>query len=272
MRFKRYWLLALLLVVTTDTSIAQQQRWVSLNQCVDQLLLRWAPQQLVGITYLSAGEPLLKTTAAHVTAHNGTLESILALQPSRVIATAFTDPRLVKQLREYTQVTRLAQPQSWADYKRWRQQLIELGLEEQVSQHAAKTRVQLARLKSQPQQVVFVMPNQWSWGEGSWADTLINQAGWQNLSAAEGSGLVALQLEQLLQWQPDTVILEGFSENSFALANNWRHHPLLKQWLQQQRVTVIDSGKAACPVVNIGLYLDALEQVQQQRVSHDPTT
>ena len=116
------------------------------------------------------------------------------------------------------------------------------------------------------------MPNQWSWGEGSWADTLINQAGWQNLSAAEGSGLVALQLEQLLQWQPDTVILEGFSENSFALANSWRHHPLLKQWLQQQRVTVIDSDKAACPVVNIGLYLDALEQVQQQRVSYDPTT
>ena len=67
------------MVVTTDTSIAQQQRWVSLNQCVDQLLLRWAPQQLVGITYLSAAEPLLKTTAAHVTAHNGTLESILAL-------------------------------------------------------------------------------------------------------------------------------------------------------------------------------------------------
>ena len=272
MRFNRYWLLALLLLVITDTSKAQQPRWVSLNQCVDQLLLRWAPQQLVGITYLSAGEPLLKTAAAHVTAHNGTLESILALKPSRVLATAFTDPRLVKQLREYTQVTRLAQPQSWADYKRWRQQLIELGLEEQVGQHAAKTRAQLARLKSQPQQVVFVMPNQWSWGEGSWADTLISQAGWQNLSAAEGSGLVALQLEQLLQWQPDTVILEGFSENSFALANNWRHHPLLKQWLQQQRVTVIDSGKAACPVVNIGLYLDALEQVQQQRVSHDPTT
>lgn len=262
MLFKRC-ALALLLVFIAADSAAQPSRWVSLNQCVDQLLLRWAPQQLAGVTYLSESELLLKQPqAAHIGTHSGTLESVLALRPTRVIATPFSNPDLVRRLQEYTEVTVLPQPQSWTEYQQWLQTLRTLGLHERVSEHAETTQRRLGQLARQPQQVIFVMPNQWSWGEGTWADTLIQQAGWQNLAAQLGSGLVALQLEQLLQWQAEHVVLEGFSQHSFALANSWQHHPLLRRWLQQQRVTIIDSDTAACPVVNIGRYLSALEQMQ----------
>ena len=243
------WLLISLSLVVMPAKGAE--RWVSLNQCVDQLLMRWAPQQLNGVTYLSR-------TATEWPSHNGSLESILSLRPDRVIATEFTDPRLVERLQQYTKVTVLPQPQTWQDYQQWLQQLAELGLQAQVDQHAKQTRNALARLATEPQQVVLVMPNQWSWGENTWADTLINQLAWQNQSAELGQGLVALDLEQLIQWQPDTVVLEGFSEQSFALANSWQQHPLLRDWLKRQKVVRISADTAACPVVNIQQYLAVL--------------
>ena len=242
---------AVVLLFSTALPTHADERWVSLNQCVDQLLQRWAPEQLAGITYLS-GADIDKAT------HNGTLESVLALKPDRVVATQFSDAKLVARLRDYVPVTVLPQPQSWSAYQQWLAQLAELGLTEQVVQHQHETEKALTRLAQQPQDVVMVMPNQWSWGRNTWATALIERLNWRNQTATLGSGLVALQLEQLIQWQPDRVILEGFSGQTFALANQWQRHPLMQRWLGQQRVMVIDSATAACPVVNIGNYLERL--------------
>lgn len=256
-------LLVLLLAVITAPQAAEP-RWVSLNQCIDQLLLRWAPDKLVGATYLSQSA-VAQSSYPAINTHNGSLESILALQPTRVIATEFNRPDLVHQLRQYVPVTVLPQPQTWQDYQRWTQTLSDIGLTNEVAQHVSRMRSQFARLSGQSKAVVFVMPNQWSWGANSWADTLIQRLGWHNLTAELGQGLVALDLERLILMQPERVVLEGFSDHSFALANSWRHHPLLQQWLQQQQVVTIDSQTAACPVVNIGAYLNVLEGGHAER-------
>lgn len=262
MRFKCYYLVALLLVVAlvAPGSKAKEQRWVSLNQCVDQLLMRWAPNKLVGITYLSQSEQG-NARQSKVQQHNGSVESVLALRPTRVIATEFTQPALISRLREYVPVTVLPQPQTWQQYEQWTQQLSAIGLTADVAQHVERVNLQFSRLAAKPGRVIFVMPNQWSWGANTWTHTLIERLGWENMAAQLGQGLVALDLETLIQLQPDWVVLEGFSEHSFALANSWRHHPLLQEWLADQQVITIDGGLAACPVVNIDAYLAALEEL-----------
>lgn len=259
MRFKRYSTVVLLLIaVAVPQGATAEQRWVSLNQCVDQLLMRWAPDNLVGITYLSQpkqSEPL----RSEVQQHNGSIESVLALRPTRVIATEFTHPELIRRLREYVPVTVLPQPQTWQQYEQWTHQLSEIGLAADVAQHLQLVNLRFSRLSARSGGVIFIMPNQWSWGTQTWANTLIEQLGWDNMAARLGQGLVALDLETLIQLQPDWVVLEGFSQHSFALANSWRYHPLLQDWLAQQQVITIDSNLAACPVVNISAYLTALE-------------
>lgn len=261
MRFKRYHLIALLLLaVVAPAGKAAEQRWVSLNQCVDQLLMRWAPNKLVGITYLSQSDQF-KALQPKLQQHNGSVESVLALRPTRVIATEFTQPALIRQLREYVPVTVLPQPQTWRQYEQWAQQLRAIGLTADVTQHMQRLNLQLSRLAATPGRVIFVMPNQWSWGANTWTHALIERLGWDNMAAQLGQGLVALDLETLIQLQPDWVVLEGFSEHSFALANSWRQHPLLQGWLAQQHVITIEGRLAACPVVNVSAYLAALEEL-----------
>lgn len=254
----RFSLLGLLLMLA-PASVMAEQRWVSLNQCVDELLMRWAPEKLSGVTYLTKldNQQLWQQ-------HNGSLEAILALRPTRVIATRFSNSTLVSRLRDYTEVTVLEQPQNWQQYQQWLTQLRELGLEKHVEQHQQQTRQLFEQLKQQPKQVLFVMPNQWSWGGNTWADEIIQRAGADNLAAGLGQGLVGIDLETIWRWQPEQVLMEGFSRpgdenNAFALANQWRHHPLFKQWLSKQQVRFIDNQTAACPVVNLAAYLEALK-------------
>ncbi|MTJ02403.1 ABC transporter substrate-binding protein [Idiomarina piscisalsi] len=260
MLFKFTTISALLIALTTLPAQAEnKKRWVSLNQCVDIALARWSERgELVGITKLHKDNEL-----SGIERHNGTLESILSLRPTTVFATEFNQRRLIEALKDYVDVVVLPQPRSWEVYEQWLSIMsAQTGYSEKADQH--KTKLQIA-LESQAdsRSAIVIMPNQYSWGEGSWTDSMFSQMGWQNLASTAGYDLVSIDLEQLISWQPDTVIMEGFADDAksadFALANIWRHHPVVRRWMEEQdKVHFIPHETSSCPVVNAAEYVEAL--------------
>ncbi|OIN01658.1 hypothetical protein BFR57_06165 [Idiomarina sp. MD25a] len=254
MRFKG---LAVCLFVIFSVSAEASSRWVSLNQCLDYLLTDWAPEQVVGITGLD--EALI--TPKH-RAHFGRLESILRLQPDRVFATEYNNPKLIRLLRQYTEVEVLPQPSSLARYHEWVDQLSQYA---QLAPHARAHKQQLEqamrRAHQTPQDVIILMPNQFSWGTASWADELITAMHWNNLAAPFGNNLVSLTLENVIRLEPDRYLLEGFSNANYALANEWLYHPLLQQELKTTPTQQIPSRLSSCPVVFAENYLKAIQGV-----------
>ena len=247
------------LVLTAPVQAKESARWVSLNQCIDIALARWSErQELVGITRLHDENEL-----TGVARHNGTLESILALKPTKVFATEFNQPRLVKALKGYVDVVVLPQPRNWEAYEQWLSIMAnQTGYPRKVEQHKAELQRSLIA-QAGSQSAIVIMPNQYSWGQGSWIDTLFKKMGWKNLAATAGYDLVSVDLEQLITWRPGIVIMEGFTEDAatadFALANIWRHHPVVRKWISEQnKVQFIPHETSSCPVVNANAYVEAL--------------
>lgn len=267
MLFKFIALSALLIaLVTLPTQAENEKRWVSLNQCIDIALARWSEHgELIGITRLHKEHEL-----SGIKRHNGTLESILSLRPTKVFATEFNQLRLVEALKNYVDVVVLPQPRNWKAYEQWLSIMsAQTGYSEKVEQH--KNKLQIA-LKSQAdsQSAIVIMPNQYSWGKGSWTDTMFGKMGWQNLASTAGYDLVSIDLEQLISWQPDMVIMEGFTDDAesadFALANIWRHHPVVRRWMEEQdKVHFIPHETSSCPVVNATRYVEALGHRRRNR-------
>ena len=252
MRFKG--LVACLFLVFSVAAEASS-RWVSLNQCLDYLLIDWAPEQVVGITGLD--ETLINEKHR---AHFGRLENILRLQPDRVFATEYNNPKLIRLLRQYTEVEVLPQPSSLARYDEWVTQLSQYA---QLAPHARAHQQQLEQAIKQAQQVaqkvIILMPNQFSWGTASWADELISAMHWKNLAAPFGENLVSLTLEEVIKLTPDRYLLEGFSRAHYALANEWLHHPLLQEHLEKTPTQQIPPRLSSCPVVFADDYLKAIQ-------------
>ena len=95
----------------------------------------------------------------------GRLENILRLQPDRVFATEHNNPKLIRLLRQYTEVYVLPQPSSLARYDEWVTQLSQYA---QLAPRARAHQQQLEQAMKQAQQVaqkvIILMPNQFSWG------------------------------------------------------------------------------------------------------------
>lgn len=252
MRFK--WLIACLLV-SVVCSAHSKPRWVSLNQCLDYLLVDWAPDQLIGVTGLD--ETVVTATRS---AHFGRLERILRLKPDRVFATEYNSPKLIQLLKKYTQVEVLPQPQNLEQYREWIQQLSQhTPLASHAKAHQLRLEASLRAAQQVTQDVIILMPNQFSWGRSSWADELIRAMHWNNLAAPLGNNLVSLTLEEVIYLDPDRFILEGFSQANYALANQWLYHPLLQQRLSEVPTQQIPARLASCPVVFANQYLQAIQ-------------
>lgn len=249
-------LLGLLVILYSVNSVAAE-RIVSLNACYDQLLYQWVPDKLVGVTRWSD-----TSVAPQVSRHRGDVESIVALNPDKVIANQFTQPQLLQALQPFTEVVVVEQPQRWRDYADFLQALGQAsGAERQASEQLQQSQSLLERLRQLPaKSILSVMANQYSWGRETWFDSVMTALGWKNLAAKQGTGLVSLRLEQVLQLAPDIVLWEGSTSTAFALANQWLYHPVMQRWREQQHWRAVSSEIASCPAVRWPEYIRAITQ------------
>ncbi|MGQ4277656.1 hypothetical protein ACQ5ES_11460 [Pseudidiomarina sp. E22-M8] len=226
-----YWL-ALIALLVSATATAANQRLVSINPCFDDWLPQWVEH------------------AWHVipsSDHGNRLEQVLALEPDRVVAGSFVGRQLRLALQEHTQLTTMPYVANWQD---WRAAVLRLGAELKQSSNAE------AWLRTQEQalqelnlnglnETLVLMPNGFTWGRKSWIYQLLEGQG-VRLSALSGENdLVRLSLEDVLQSNPSTVILEGFSDR-YARAHDWLWHDGLQDWLAQRRVIEVAGDLSSC--------------------------
>lgn len=240
-----HWL-ALSLILGSFTAAPDNQRLVSINPCFDS----WLPQWVDGSWQVIPS-----------TAHGNRLEQIIALAPERVVAGSFVGRQLRLAVQEHTQLTTMPYVADWQD---WRAAVLELGTQLGQLQHAKAWLTQQERVLHDLQlnelgETLVLMPNGFTWGQQSWIYQLLERQG-VDLSPLSGTkDLVRLSLEEVLQSNPDTVILEGFSDR-YARAHDWLWHDGLQDWLAQRRVLEVDGNVSSCADIRAVEYLQILHK------------
>jgi len=235
------WWLLLLLVVSTNCFAGA--RVVSLNRCYDQWLTELLP----------ANWQVIATTA-----HGNRLEALIALEADFIVASSFTDSRLLHQLSTVSTVHVLQQPN---DYSQWQYEVRRLGQQLQLSaateQWLQRQHTELMQLRSNLSEVLIIMPNYYTWAHDSWVANLLKSLQIELISPLQQGQVGQLRLEQLIELSAERVVLEGFSED-YSRGQDWRYHPAVQRWLELSRVTEISAEIAACPAVNAVAYLQQM--------------
>lgn len=251
-----HWLALSLILVSFTAAPGNHQRLVSINPCFDSWLPQWVDD---------SWQVVPSTT------HGNRLEQIIALAPQRVVAGSFVGRQLRLALQEHTQLTTMPYVANWRD---WRAAVLELGAQLGQLQYAEAWLTQqeqaLQELHLQDLgETLVLMPNGFTWGKQSWIYQLLERQG-VYLSVLSGKNdLVRLNLEEVLQSNPDTVILEGFSDR-YARAHDWLWHDGLQDWLAQRRVIEVNGEVSSCADSRAVEYLQILHKGLMKESAHAP--
>lgn len=221
---------------------------VSLNPCFDDWLPQWVDEH---------------TQVVPTTVHGQRLEAILQQQPDVVLTGSFVNRSLRLALEARVELVTMPYVTT---REAWDEALDDLAQQLQQEQQLQQWRdaqqrqlqhVDLASLGK----VLVLMPNAYTWGQNSWVAELIQSQNGQ-LSPLMGAGqLVRLSLEQVLLSTPDTVILEGFSQD-YARAHDWLWHRAVQDWLTKRRVLEVSGDIAGCSDIRAVDYLQSLMSEQ----------
>lgn len=261
---------ALAILLLPGVIHAQPQRIVSLNLCVDQLLLALVPKaRIASVTYLSTNKQLSTVTdqLEGIYINQGLAEEIVPLQPDLIIASEFgaTDAvRLLQQLGFH--VERVHFPLTLNAVIEHIEELGALvggevaahNLTQQIHAQLAQAD-KLAKVEPSPT-AIWYSPNGVVAGQGTLEHELMTRAGFRNLAAESGlTGFAQMDLEQLVVAAPQNLIIEGGYVESFSVAREYLQHPALKR---QSRVIELPAAISVCSAPAVA---DVLRVLREQR-------
>lgn len=262
MKRARYWLLGLsalallgagagALLPGADVSAAPERvpaaavgatpkRIVSLNLCVDQILLDLVPRErIAGLSFLASDPSMSRRhrEAIGIPPVRGSAEEVLALDPDLVLAGEWTTPATVDLLRRLgrrVEVVPLAS--SFSGIRDTVSRIADAaGASARGREIVATFDRRLEALRSASGRserrptAVAMQVNSIAAGPGSLVDEILRAAGFDNLTARVArSPQGRLPLESLLADPPDLVVLAN-AESDFrtVLADNLRHPAFL---------------------------------------------
>ena len=210
-------LLALLL--TAPAAAAPPKRIVSLNPCIDAVLMRIVePRRIAAISHYShdpraTSIPLSQALRFPVT--SGTAEEVLAMRPDLVLAGPHVALSTIHALeRQNIRLLRLAVPESVKESKA---QITELSTVLNVPQRGRRLNAQIdaALAHARPQDKQFVPALIWQGGgmvpgAHTLADELLRRTGFRNMSSVYGlQQWDVLPLEHLLARPPRVLFSAG---------------------------------------------------------------
>ena len=215
-------------------------RIVSLNVCVDQVLVDLVPRERIAAVTHLATDPLSSPypeRAAGLAVTHGSAEDVLAREPDLVIAGAYTTPATVDLLRRLGRnLLVVPLPNSIAGI---RDVIMDIATAAGVADrgHAmiATLDRRLAAVAGAPPDdraptALVYQANSYVSGTGDLVDEALHRAGWRNGAAqllATRSG--QLSLEALVTAPPDLLILASAPDAyRTAVADNLRHPALLR--------------------------------------------
>jgi iron complex transport system substrate-binding protein len=251
---------AALLVVSgvnaaTWASEAKPARIVSLNLCLDELVLRLAkPERIASVTWLSrdARSSNVPELARRVGENHGLAEEIVPLDPDLVIAGTFT-ARVAVALLKRTSIplAELGIPRTFAEI---RQQIAAVArLVGEIPEGDRLIDMMDARLAAIPPpsgprpRAIVLNPNGATVGQGTLVGEIMTRAGLHNVAAElgiESYGLVPL--ENVVLNGVDILIVSASRDGPPALATEILHHPVLARLADRVRIISVPSRLWNC--------------------------
>jgi iron complex transport system substrate-binding protein len=243
---------------------------VSLNMCVDELVLRLAePQNVASVTWLSR-DPKNSNVAdlgAGIAVNHGLAEEIIPLKPDLIIAGIYTARTAVALLKRVgIPVLEIDVPRSLDDVRRQIREIAGLIGERQKGESVvADMDRRLAALPRPPSsdrpRAVVLNPNGATVGKGTLVDEIMTRAGLTNVAAELGiDSYGQIPLEAVAANAVDVLIVSASRDGPPALATEILRHPVLAALADRTRVLVMPGRLWNCggPAV-----VEAIERLMQ---------
>lgn len=261
----------------TLLSPAHAQRLVSLNLCIDQMLLRFAPrEQIASLTYF-AGKPQMSPLAAQaqgIAQNHGLVEEVIPLAPTRVLVGEYGAREAAQLLQNLGyQVERVPLPYALDDIEAHLNRFAQLlnqppalvaYREQWQTRRDALEQQAAATSERQKPWALMLGPNNVAPAKATLEHQLLTLAGFRNWAARSGKqGFINISLEQLVMDPPDLVIVDRVAAENFSLAHEVLRHPALAAALARGRVASLPGNLTVCPAPNINQLLSALVELRQ---------
>ncbi|MEN8179700.1 MAG: ABC transporter substrate-binding protein [Pseudomonadota bacterium] len=227
------------------------KRVVSINLCTDQLLLMLAePAQIASVSYL-ARDPDSSFVAEQALAYpinHARLEELITLQPDLVLAGAYTDPRLLRQLKRFgMRVEKFPLTDSIEGIKADIRRMAELLGRPQQGRELIETMTsKIARVEKEqdhgllPPKALFYQPRGYTSGKQTLQDAALQAAGWRNIAAELGiEGYASIDLETLLLAEPEQLFTSSHTSGAHSRAQQQLYHPALQRLLNDRPILEI---------------------------------
>lgn len=225
------------------------RRIVSLNLCVDELLLRLAqPRNVASVTWLSRdpGNSNVAELAAGIPVNHGLAEEILPLRPDLVIAGVYTARTAVALLRRTgVPVAELGVPKTLEEVRGQIRDIAGLiGERDKGESVVGAMDRSLAALPSPSWRVkpraIVLNPNGATVGKDTLVDEIMTRAGLTNVAAELAiDNYGQIPLETLVASAVDVVILSASRDGPPALATEILRHPVLSALSDRARLVVL---------------------------------
>ena len=255
---------------------AKPRRIVSINMCMDELVLRLADRDTIAsITWLSQDprNANMAEAAKGLPVNNGLAEEALSYHPDLVLAGAFTERSTIALLDEVgAPVIEFSVPETLDGVRaQIREVAAVLGEAARGEALVADIDRRLARISVDanraPLRAIILRPNGYTVGPGSLVDEILRRAGMANLAARLDVGAYQqIPLERLAMLDADVLIVdsEGFAEPSLATAA--LSHPIVAALSRRLKVVTLPSRLWTCPgpgvVEAVQRLADATAEVQ----------
>ena len=259
---------------------AKPQRIVSVNLCVDQIVLDLVPRDRIkGLSFLATDPTmsLLSGEAEGIESVQGAAEEILALDPDLVLAGEYTTGPTVDLLRRLgRRVEIVPMASSFEGIRQVVRRLAALTGEKDRGEaliadfdmrlQEVKTRAVVRSDGPRPRAVAFQV-NSLASGEGSLVDEVLSQAGFANLarSARVGPG-GRLPLEILISDPPDLIVRANSARDFRTVLGDNLRHPAF-QALEQTRPSVdMPMNEWLCGTTRIVKAVERLAVAREQLI------
>jgi iron complex transport system substrate-binding protein len=240
--------LAAVMHLGATDAVQKPRRVVSLNLCVDELLLRLAdPRNVASVTWL-ARDPAnsnVAELAGSIPVNHGLAEEIISLNPDLVIAGIYTARPAVAMLkRTGTPLAEIGVPKNLAEVRQQIRDIAALiGEREKGESVVGAMDASLAALpatsSSRPRAIVL-NPNGATVGKGTLVDEIMTRAGLTNVAAELAiDNYGQIPLEAVVASGVDVLIVSASRDGPPALATELLRHPVLSALSDQTRVVVM---------------------------------
>lgn len=261
-----FWAAAALLLAAPSFAADKPQRIVSLNLCVDQLLLQLVPRGRIAALTNRIDDPTLSPMAGQghgIPQIAGYAEEVIALKPDLVLASAFSARTTVGLLKRLGyRVVALPVANTFEEVRENVREFAALvGEPTAGAKMIADFDRRLAAIRVPDTSALAAL--YWARGStsggGTLIDLMVRKAGFRNLSNELGFGVAGkLPLESLLAGRPEAIIMANVAGDPPSLATEILKHKALDRVLTTTPGTTIDGRRWVCGTPDIVTTIERL--------------